>query len=481
MKAPPKRGRFTRHTRNALNKAETVFCKVHRSKYVQHTDTVAIRDHILPNKHPLKTSVSGLLYLAGNLSASAVPLILLPVLTRALDPSAYGQTVSFTILIAFWQTIIGLNSAAAVGVYWYREPHAISEYTSATLVIILATGIVGLGLSPFLARDVMGNAISESFARLAVVVAMMNAIVQCRVALWQSKQKVKSVVALQVVSALVNISISLALVLVFPLGSTGRNFGIVLTSIVMAVISVSTLAKGSELVLSFNISRIQKLFSYGLPLVFHSLAAFFLGSNDRWMVAGMLSAHDLGIYGATTQIGSAMFLIADAFVKAYTPWVYERFCKDTTQDRLRIIGSIYAAIPAFFLLALFGLGATLLAMETFLGSLYQGGSNLLPIILLGGAMNAIYMCFAPMYFYTGKTKLLATISVASACIGATVSYVLTLNFGLTGAALGSAVTWALLAVGNAIVAVRTFDLPWGSVRKGLEAWQSSGEISAGSV
>jgi O-antigen/teichoic acid export membrane protein len=410
------------------------------------------------------------MYLGGNISASAVPLLLLPILTRSLEPSEYGQTVSFTILIAFWQTIIGLNTQAAIGVYWFREPQAIGEYGSAILLVIGATGLMGIIASPVLIKGVMRASISNTFAALAVVVAMMNAIVQCRVSLWQAKQKVKSVVALQIGSALINISTSLALVTAFHLGASGRNLGVLVSSMLMAVISVVTMVRNLEMKCSFDIVKIKTLVVYGFPLVFHSLAAFILGTNDRWMVAAILTPEELGIYGATAQIGSAMFLFADAFVKAYTPWVYDRLKGNTVQDKFRVVGSIYIAIPSFILVALCGLGATLLAAKMFLGNRFQGGGHLLPAILFGGVMNASYMCFAPLYFYSGKTKLLASITVISAGVGSVVSYFLTWRFGMIGAASGSAITWSLLAIGNLSVAVRTFDLPWKSTRQSLQEW-----------
>jgi O-antigen/teichoic acid export membrane protein len=162
-----------------------------------------------------------------------------------------------------------------------------------------------------------------------------------------------------------------------------------------------------------------------------------------------------------------MTILADAFVKAYNPWLYEKLGSGNTSDRLRVVGAIYIAAPAFLCLAIMvnlGLHWT---SGLLLGARYAEAVQMLPWFVLGGAFSGVYFCTSSIYFFRGRTGLLASSTVSAAAIGSVVVWGLVSTLGMQGAAMGYAATQGILAVFATVIAIRSFDLPWFEVRRAV--------------
>ena len=209
---------------------------------------------------------------------------------------------------------------------------------------------------------------------------------------------------------------------------------------------------------------------FGLPLVLHILAGVALSTADRWTVSVHLGAHALGIYGAGAQLGMVMAILADAFVKAYGPWLYARLSSGRPVDKLCAMGAIYMSMPAFIAIAS-AVGVVLvLASEALLGPQYRAAASVLPWFMLGGAFSGVYLSTSVLFFFAGRTGLLATATSSAAVCGATATWFLVASFGVDGAAMGYALTQAILALLTSLTAFRAFELPWREPVKALTAW-----------
>ena len=165
-----------------------------------------------------------------------------------------------------------------------------------------------------------------------------------------------------------------------------------------------------------------------------------------------------------------MSVLADAFVKAYSPWLFAQLRQGRAQDRLVAVGAVYVAAPVFFALAAF-VGLILQAASVWLlGQKYQAASAVLPWFMAGGAASGVYMCTSGLFFFEARTALLASVTMSSAIGGAVLTGWLVSTYGLQGAAAGFACTQFLLALLTTSVAMRTFDLPWRDRVASFVAW-----------
>src|SRR3954471_13449438 len=107
---------------------------------------------------------TGAIYTSANVLAAAVPFLLLPILTRALEPEQYGQVVLFFMLITMCSSVSGLSVHSAVAVRWLdAERGDPRRYTGSALVIaILSIGVTAVAMSIVAASFDIGLTVSLS-------------------------------------------------------------------------------------------------------------------------------------------------------------------------------------------------------------------------------------------------------------------------------------------------------------------------------
>lgn len=407
---------------------------------------------------------SGLIYTAANLAVAGLPFLLLPVLTRALAPAEYGKVVAFALLVVLAGAFAGFNVHAAVGVMWFRRKAEDMRalVAAAVWLAVFSTLLV----APVLALILMlfptvGAGLHPLWGCVAAITAGANVVLQARLSLWQAQEKPFLLGGLQISTAALNLALSLLAVLILGWGAAGRNGGIALATLVAAATAVFILARRREMGGVIRPGHFRDLIRFGAPLTLHILAASALSTADRWAVSFRLDAETLGIYGAGAQLGMVMAILGDAFVKAFAPWLYGRLSGGGEEDQLRVVGAAYAVIPAFLLLGL-AVGVVLHATAgVVLGPRYAASTVVLPWFMLGGALNGVYLSTSSLYFFSGRTGLLAVVTMTSGAISLAVTIALTWALGMTGAAMGYAAAQGLLGLTAFLVAIRSFNLPWG--------------------
>lgn len=415
---------------------------------------------------------AGAIYAGANVASAAVPFLLLPLLTRVLAPAEYGHIVAFSLLVTFCTPFAGLSMHSAVGVAWFTIPRAeIPAYNGTALALAISTTLL-VALLVALVVTTVPSLVADlpaPWAAAAALTAGANVILQCRLVLWQSQQRPFRNAILQVTASVLNVGLSLIAVLWLGWGAGGRNAGIALSAVAMASVSLMIFTLSRDAVWSIRADNLKHQIGYGLPLVPHVLAGVLLATIDRWMVSTQLGPKVLGIYGAGAQLGMVMTILADAFVKAYNPWLYAKLGSGNASDRLRVVGAIYVAAPAFLCLAIgvnLGLHWT---SGLLLGARYAEAVRMLPWFVLGGAFSGVYFCTSSIYFFRGRTGLLASSTVSAAAIGSVVVWGLVSSLGMQGAAMGYAATQGILAVFATVIAIKSFDLPWFEVRRAVGA------------
>ena len=419
---------------------------------------------------------AGAIYAAANIASAAVPFLLLPMLTRVLGPSQFGSVVAFMLLVTLCQALAGLSMNAAVSVACFkRTGDDLRQFNGSALAVAAAStgATAALVAAVLVAWPALGGGITPGWGALAALTAGANIVLQCRLVAWQAQHRALASAALQFSTSGVNVALSLLAVVVLSWGGDGRNAAIAAAYVFAGLAGALLLWSGNELAWAPSKEHVRSLLAFGAPLVVHALAGAGLATADRWAVGLRLDTHALGIYGAAAQLGMVMAMLADAFVKAFTPWLYDLLQHGGAKGRSIAVGAVYVAVPGFMLLAML-VGALLhLVTPWLLGARYAGAGDVLPWFMLGGAFGGIYMCMSAVLFFEARTARLAGITLATAVIGAGSTWLLVGRFGLAGAAAGYALTQATLAVLSAIVVMRSVALPWANPGTALRTWLQS--------
>jgi O-antigen/teichoic acid export membrane protein len=416
---------------------------------------------------------SGSIYGLANVMAAGVPFLLLPVLTRALSPAEYGEVVSFFMLVSVCAALAGLSLHGAVGLRWLDMSRGDPRgYTKMALLLVLCSTALAAVLAG-LVGPAVGIGLSPGVCAMAAVVAGCMSLQGMRFAVWQCRDHALPAATLQVVSGIMGLLFSLGAVLLFSWGSAGRIGGAALASMIIAGFSAVSLFRliGDS---KANIGDASGLLRFGLPLMPHAMAGALLGSLDRFAVSSQLGLGALGVYGAASQLGLVINVLADAVTKAFTPQIYAMLSRNTVRDRLRVVAFCYISVPAWLVVALVLWVALLMFGGVFLGVRYLAAIDLAIWFLLGGALTGAYLSIAGIFFFTSKTEWISVATLAACAIAALLAPTLVNHYGVKGAALSYCSGQAVLLLAAWLLSMRVKPMPWRHPRLALRVLFRSG-------
>ncbi|MBS0366248.1 MAG: oligosaccharide flippase family protein [Proteobacteria bacterium] len=424
--------------------------------------------------HLLRASA---IYGLANALSAGVPFLLLPILTRVLPPGQYGMVVSFFLLISVANSLAGLNVHGSVAVKWFnREQLDFPRYVGSALVLAGSSSVLcgmlflGAGL---IWRERLG--LEPALWPLAALYAGCTVVMGLRTTLWQSQQRAVPSAVFQVLTALLNMGLSLLAVLVLGMGAEGRILGAFWAWLMAAGGAVWLLIAAGDARWSWSRVDLLKLLRFGVPLIPHALAGAVLAGADRFAVSASLGTDALGVYGTAAQVGMVMNVLGDAIQKALSPWMYAQLASGSSVGSLRVVGAFYLLMPMWLLIALVGWLIFLLAGPIILDARYHAAVGLSLWFLAGGAMSASYWTIAGLFFFTSRTEWLSLATVSAAGIAAVLAPVLVARLGVQGGAVSYFCAQSAMLVLAWAVSTKVQPMPWTRPVLALRALRHSGD------
>lgn len=406
---------------------------------------------------------AGVYIFAGLINAS-IPFLLLPVLTRYLEPAEYGEVAVYQVWIVLIGAICGLSvhGAAARKYFDYDDAdQQIGEFISACITLLtISTVALSIILFPFIERvsEVIG--LSPNWVGIGVLFAFCNFLIQLRLGQWQVRKKPKNYGAFQVLQSLLNMLLSLVLVVIFSLGVSGRLAGLTVAVVFFGIIALLLLWRDGLLRLSWRPDLMKEALSFGVPLMPHILGAFLLLTVDRAIISSQLGLEAAGYYMVAAQMAMVMGLFLDGINKAYTPWLYERLKNDVETDKFFIVKLTYGYGALLLLLAVlaFIVGGPVLVFLA--GDRYQPAAQVIGWLFLAKAFHGMYYMACSYIFYTKKTFRIAKITIISGLINVFLLYVFVSEYKIIGAAWAMCISMLFQWLMTWKVASSLVAMPW---------------------
>jgi O-antigen/teichoic acid export membrane protein len=403
-----------------------------------------------------------LIYTLSNFAVAGVPFLLLPILTRLLDPAAYGVIAMFTMVVAFISIFVGINVHGAISVrYLDKSEFDIPTYVSSSL-LILATSSVLMFIFISIAGEIISHltSIPVKWIYIAVLVAFFQFVVQVLLSLWQASKNPLRYGVLRLSHAILDGAGSIALIVVLTLSWQGRITGLLLAWMSVAIVATYFLIRERWLAKSIDIAYIKDALSYGVPLIPHSVGGLMLAMADRFMVNTILDVSSTGIYVVAVQLGLILGMLADSFNKAFAPWLMEKLANISPNSQRRIVRFTYTYFFTIFLLAFLGGEIGQLLIPLLVGPEFQSAGDILIYILIGNAFMGMYYMVTNYIFFSRRTWLLSILTMIVGALTVVSSWFLINSYGLTGAAIGFMIGQAGLFLGAWVLSNLCVPMPW---------------------
>lgn len=405
------------------------------------------------------------IYLVSNILNAVIPFILLPILTRYLNPSEYGEVAMFQTLLGALGAFVGVTFVGAANRKFYDsniDKKEMAEFIGSCIQLTFIFSIF-VFLVLFVFQDEFSEWLSlqPSYVLFAVIVSFCMVIINLRLGQWQIRKKAFKYGVLQISQSLFNMLLSLLLVVVLLKGAEGRINAQIITSIVFVVIALIFLKKDNLLnVFTCRKNYLSEVLKFGIPLMPHIAGGFLLTTVDRFVINKEIGLSEAGIYMVAVQLTAAIGIVFDAINKAYVPWLFEKLTADNLQQKQKIVKLTYvwfSLIITGVVLAFF-IGPPIVVFIA--GEQYAEAGKVVGWLVLGQGFQGMYLMVTNYVFYSKKTGLLSFASISSGILNLVLLIVLVRFFGLEGAAIAFATSMGIRFLLTWWIAQKQHPMPW---------------------
>lgn len=405
---------------------------------------------------------SSAIYIGSAALSAIVPLAVLPLIARWLGPADFGIVGAYLALVNVCTVLAGLGAHGIISVVHFREdPKAVPAYVSAALRVLIATGSGLITLLWLFGGPLEGvTAVPAAWIWTAGLAAMGHFVVALTLAVLQARGQAVHYGVLQVSLTAGWGLVTLCLIGALGMGWTGRALGQLIAVGLVAALALWWLHRDGSLSRRSEPLPLGPVLRFSIPLLPHSLAAVALANADRMLLGGLADTEAAGQYFAAFQIASVLTVGAAALNQAWVPWLYSRLAEPNRPQSCAVVRTTYAIYG--LLLA----GAAVMALTAswlvplIAGHQFQAASALLLWLAPASALSGMYYFVTNYLFYTSRTGLLSSITIACSLFQIALMLWLIPRMGAKGAAIATLssalVYW--LAVWTA--AHRVCPMPW---------------------
>jgi O-antigen/teichoic acid export membrane protein len=402
------------------------------------------------------------IYTGSNILNKLIPFLLMPVLTRYLSTEEYGYIATFVSLNALLMVFVGFNSHIAIGRdYFDLDQARMAAYIGSVLVLCVAGfAVLTLVLWIFVGPLSEQLELPRPWIVAVPLVTLFNVICLAYQTLVRMQRAPMRFALFSNAQSLVNIVLSLLFVVGLGWGWQGRFQGWLWSVVSFGIVALVVMRREGYLAGTYDKDLARRALAFGLPLIPHNASMWALSLSDRFFLASMVGASETGLYSVASSLGSIIFLLADAFNKAWTPELYSRLKKNDPVQRRKLVLFTYAYFAGILLAA----GAVSWIAPFFLGylvdeSFYPAAKYVWPVAF-GFAFSGMYRMVVGYLFYVRRTGVLSYITGASGVLNLILNYLLIGRYGAMGAAYATFFSYLFSFIVTWIVTQRIYPMPW---------------------
>lgn len=417
---------------------------------------------LLRSRHALH----GGLYLAANVAAALVPFFLLPFLTRALSPDAYGsyslfQMVSNAALpLTCWMvgTIIMREFALRQGDEFKRFfTCCLGFCLGLTLLLLVGSGIFSRPLSEALHLPWVWIAagIFCAFVQALLVIVQNIVTMQRRPGIYLRWRLGAAIASGVLIYAAARFTGTWEAV-----GQAHVLFSLALCAILLLYLVRARMFLRPESAAKAQ-ADIRLAVGYSTPLVVHAITtSFILQSADRLFVSHYLSIAEAGMYHVAQQLSMAMFVIITSMNQIWQPWFHERMKEDSPESRAAIVRATYLGFALLGMIGIMAIAALWLVFPYFIGAEFQDAKYLFPWLMLAGILNGMYVLVASPLFFFGDTRHIMWCNIGTGLLALALNALLVPIWGVNGAIAATMAATFFMFISIWVASALRHPYPW---------------------
>lgn len=409
-----------------------------------------------------KLASSAGIYTVSNIFNSAIPFLLMPVLTRFLSPTDYGLTATFQVLVGFVAPFVGLSINGAIArTFFNKESVDLPQYITNCLYLLCGcTLVVGTIFWLFAGPISKISVFPEGWLWSVIIVAAGQYLALVVLTIFQFQEKSVKYGGFQVSLTALNAGLSLWLIVILGFKWEGRVLAQVAVAGFAIGASVFLLIRSGWLKHGINKTYLYSAVAFGVPLIPHAFGGWLTAAADRLFISNMVGLADTGIYTVGFQVTQVIALIEISFNTAFAPWLYKRLAENNPKTNLMIVKFTYLYVIGMFAFALIFTFFAPFLLNVLVGKDFRSATQFIFWLALAQATQALYFMTCNYIFYSAKTGYIAIATFISASVHILSTYLLIKTNGALGAAQATVISSVVSAALTWWFAARVHKMPW---------------------
>lgn len=373
--------------------------------------------------------------------------ITLPLFTRLLTPTQYGQYTVYSSWTGILSLLLTLNLAygsfsTAMVKYEDRRDEYISSIQGICLVLTALFLVIYLPLRKYF------NALFElpTFLMLVMVLEVLAA---TSIQLWSGKKrfefKYKSVVAQTLLASLLSPIFAYILVC----GTEEKGYARILgyssvTILIGGFLFIFNLIKGKKL---YCREFWKYAFGFNIPLLAYYLSQSIFNQSDRIMISHISGTDKAAMYGVAYNLSIMLTFVLNAINASYVPWFYGKI-KEKKQRDNQVISMLLAGMMALLLLVVIWYAPEVILIMA--GSRYQEAIWVVAPVSMSLLLLFYAQFFINVAFYYEEKKALVNASIGAALANIVLNALLIPVCGFVAAGYTTLLSYLIFAFANCL-------------------------------
>jgi len=374
------------------------------------------------------------LFAIGSIGSKAISFFMLPLYTRMLTTSDYGQLDVLQTTISLLIPLITFQAIEAVFRYSVdmRENKSASSVLMNGILLCLFGMLISLLLFPVFAR-IEPFSTYLLFFYLILFFSMMNGVLKQFV---RGLGKIKIFVVSDLAYTASFVTFNIIFLVNLRMGLRGYFLSMVLAHLVAIIVLIifGNVFKYLNLK-SFNKKLLKTMLIYSIPLIPNGLMWWVMNVSDRYMLTYFLGFDATGIYSVSYKFPSLITLMNSIFFMAWQLSAMQEYGKEGYDNFYKnifgVLSSFLLLITAVVLLILKPL------MSVFVADAFYESWKYVPLLLAGTVFQAFSSFFGTNYTASKKTKGAFTTSVYGAIVNIGINLLLIPIWGIQAAAFST--------------------------------------------
>ena len=423
------------------------------------------------------------IYGIGGLVSRVIAVLLLPVYTRYLSPTDYGQIETLLALT----TVMGLVLRAGITSAFFRfyfdetDDDGRRRVLRTSFWFTMGGATLGLALLLVLAEPVssllFGTGDAADLVRAAGVALWATVNYEQLTALFRVEERSVAFVCASLANIFLTIGLTLLLVVVYEQGPLGVIVGNLSGTL---IVYLSLLGyRREQLGLEFDRGLLREMNRFGVPLVPTALFLWVTNFSDRFFLVKLADVAEAGVYSVGVRIASAMVLLLTAFRTAWPAFAYSIRDEDEARQTYAYVLTYLTVVTAWVALALSLLAPWL--VDLLADDAFGEAADVVGPLAFSTVAYAAYIVVAIGVGRARRTQFNWVVTGIAALVNVALNLALIPAYGMIGAAIATVAAYATMAVGMAWWAQRIYPVPYQWRRVGTAALAAVGLAALGAL